>query len=138
MLDILPRGTFSILWSLLILGCRSALLNHPLNNISGDIYFKVNNESNRTLFEICSKLTLKTPEQEQRRHSGAEFTHYSGFAWNVTKITFSPAPWRSIASSHFCYKFTQTKVCVHYFLSRSYFSINDSSSKTTKNVFYFI
>ena len=71
MLDILPRSKFSILWSLLILGCRSALLNHPLNNISGDIYFKVNNESNRTMFEICSKLTLKTPEQEQRRHSGA-------------------------------------------------------------------
>ena len=31
-----------------------------------------------------------------------------------------------------------TKTCVRYFLSNFYFSLNDSPSKTTKNVFYFI
>ena len=30
------------------------------------------------------------------------------------------------------------KACVHYFLSNLYFSLNDSPSKTMKNVFYFI
>ena len=41
-------------------------------NISGDIYlFKVNNENTETMFEISSKLTLKTPGQQQSHHSGA-------------------------------------------------------------------
>ena len=30
------------------------------------------------------------------------------------------------------------KACVRYFLSNFYFSLNDSPSKTMKNVFYFI
>ena len=30
------------------------------------------------------------------------------------------------------------KACVRYFLSESYFSLNDSPSKTMKNVFHFI
>ena len=30
------------------------------------------------------------------------------------------------------------KACVHYFLSNLYLSLNDSPSKTMKNVFYFI
>ena len=42
--------------------------------------FKVNNKSNRERFEICSKLTLKTPEQHQWRRSGVfidSFEHIS-------------------------------------------------------------
>ena len=30
------------------------------------------------------------------------------------------------------------KLCVHYFLSKFSFTLNDSSSKIMKNVFYFI
>ena len=33
---------------------------------------------------------------------------------------------------------TAFKAFVHYFLSNLYFSLNDSPSKTIKNVFYFI
>ena len=41
-------------------------------NISGDIYLiKVNNENTEAMFEISSKLTLKTPEQQQSHRSGA-------------------------------------------------------------------
>ena len=41
-------------------------------NISGDIYlFKVNNENTEAMFEISSKLTLQTSEQQQSHRSGA-------------------------------------------------------------------
>ena len=41
-----------------------------------DIYvLKVNNRSTRTRCEICSKLTIKTPE---RRNGKAQFTHSFG------------------------------------------------------------
>ena len=37
-----------------------------------DIYlFKVNNENTRAMCEICSKLTMKTPERRHRHRSGA-------------------------------------------------------------------
>ena len=36
------------------------------------------------------------------------------------------------------YKLLSIKVCVRYFLSKFYFSPNDSLSKTMKNIFYFI
>ena len=35
-------------------------------------------------------------------------------------------------------KVTIIKACVRYFLSNLYFSLNDSPSKTMKNVFYII
>ena len=42
--------------------------------------FKVSNRNNRTRFEICSKLTIKTPERNQLRRSGlfiVNFEHIS-------------------------------------------------------------
>ena len=40
-------------------------------NISANIYlFKANNRITRKRGEICSKLTIKTSERRQRRHSG--------------------------------------------------------------------
>ena len=40
-------------------------------NYPPDIYmFKVNNKNTRTSCEICSKLTIKTPERRQWRRSG--------------------------------------------------------------------
>ena len=39
---------------------------HPV----GIYLFKVNNRNNRTRSEICSKLTIKTPERHYWRRSG--------------------------------------------------------------------
>ena len=36
----------------------------------GNYMFKVNNSNTRTRCEICSKLTIKTPERRQWRRSG--------------------------------------------------------------------
>ena len=38
--------------------------------------FKVNNISTRTRFEICSKLTIKTPERHQWCRSGVFFVNF--------------------------------------------------------------
>ena len=45
----------------------------------GICMFKVNNGNTRTRCEICSKLTIKTPERRQRRGSGVfiNFEHIS-------------------------------------------------------------
>ena len=32
--------------------------------------FQVNNRNTRTMYEICSKLTMKTPERRHWRHLG--------------------------------------------------------------------
>ena len=37
---------------------------------AGVYLVKVNNRNTRTWCEICSKLTIKTPERRQWRHSG--------------------------------------------------------------------
>ena len=47
---------------------------------AGNYMFKVNNRNNRTRCEICSKLTIKTPERRQWRRSGVfivNFEHIS-------------------------------------------------------------
>ena len=50
---------------------RSQILG---SNTVGNYMFKVNNRNTRTSYEICSKLTTKTPE---RRHRGVNLTKYS-------------------------------------------------------------
>ena len=50
------------------------------NNPAGICLLKVNNRSTRTRCEICSKLTIKTPERHQWRRSGVfvvNFEHIS-------------------------------------------------------------
>ena len=47
---------------------------------AGNYMFKVNNRNTRTRCEICSKLTIKTPERRQWRRSGVfivNFEHIS-------------------------------------------------------------
>ena len=47
---------------------------------AGIYLFKVNNRNTRTRCEICSKLTIKTPERRQWRRSGifiGNFEHIS-------------------------------------------------------------
>ena len=49
---------------------------------AGNYMFKVNNRNTRTKCEICSKLTIKTPERRQWRRSGVfivNFEHISHF-----------------------------------------------------------
>ena len=64
------------------------LLKMPLPLNFGSIYpagiclFKVNKRNTRTKDEICSKLTIKTPERPQCRRSGVfivSFKHISHF-----------------------------------------------------------
>ena len=41
--------------------------------------FKVNNRNTRTTCEICSKLTIKTPEQHHWRRSGVFIVNYGTY-----------------------------------------------------------
>ena len=55
---------------------RSAADAYP----AGNYMFIVNNRNTRTRCEICSKLTIKTPERRYWRHSGVfivNFKHIS-------------------------------------------------------------
>ena len=50
------------------------------NNPVGIYMFKVNNRNNRTRCEICSKLTIKTPEKRERLFlKGMIFAKMNGF-----------------------------------------------------------
>ena len=53
--------------------------------------FKVNNRNTRTRCEICSKLTIKTPERPQWRRSGAfivSFGHVLTQCSSVSIVNF--------------------------------------------------
>ena len=49
------RGTFEIN------GLRNKMMGSMVNYPAGIYLFKVNNTNTRKRFEICSKLTIKTP-----------------------------------------------------------------------------
>ena len=54
--------------------------------------FKVNNRNTRTRFEICSKLTIKTPERRQWRRSGlciVNLEHISHFVLEILMLTLN-------------------------------------------------
>ena len=58
------------------------ILHHNLSNSAGNYMFKVNSRNTRTRCEICSKLTIKTPERRHWRLSGVfivNFEHISLF-----------------------------------------------------------
>ena len=55
-------------------------MSNENGNSGGNCMFKVNNRNTRTRCEICSKLTIKTPERRQWRRSGffiVNFEHIS-------------------------------------------------------------
>ena len=65
----------TFLWTLGVKG-----LNFGFSAICGRNMFKVNNRNTGTRCEICSKLTIKTPERRQRQRSGVftvNFEHIS-------------------------------------------------------------
>ena len=43
---------------------------------AGNCMFKVNNKNTRTRYEICSELTIKTPERRQCRCSGVVIVNF--------------------------------------------------------------
>ena len=52
---------------------------------------KVNDRNTRSRYEICSKLTIKTPEQRQWRRSGVfvvNFEHISHRVLSVSVVNF--------------------------------------------------
>ena len=49
---------------------RKRLHKFDVTYPAGNYMFKASNRSNRTRYEICSKLTTKTPEPRQWRRSG--------------------------------------------------------------------
>ena len=54
--------------------------------------FKINNRNTRTRCEICSKLTIKIPEQHQLRRSGlliVNFEHISRLVLVFLLLTLS-------------------------------------------------
>ena len=58
--------------------CRVSLFCWPcISNKPANIYlFKVNNRNTRKKCEICSKLTIKTPERRHRRRSGVFIVNF--------------------------------------------------------------
>ena len=48
-----------------------------IHNPGGIYIFKVNNKNTRTRCEICSKLTIKTPEPHHWRRSGIFLVHFN-------------------------------------------------------------
>ena len=52
-------------------------VNHKDTKISANTdLFKVDNGSTRERYEICSKLTIKTPERRQLRRSGVFIVNF--------------------------------------------------------------
>ena len=61
-------------------------------NPAGIYFFKVNNRNTRTRCEICSKLTINTPERHQWRRSGVfivNFEHISHLVLVFLLLTLS-------------------------------------------------
>ena len=66
--------------------------NLKLRRPAGNYMFKFNNRNTRTRCEICSKLTIKTPERRQWRRSGVfivNFEHISHLVLAFLLLTLS-------------------------------------------------
>ena len=50
--------------------------------------FKVNTKSTKTSCEICSKLTIKTPERRQWRRSGVFIVNFEHIPYLVLVLLF--------------------------------------------------
>ena len=62
------------------------------DNPAGNYMFKVNNRNTRTKCEICSKLTIKTPERRKWRRSGVfivNFEHISQLVLVLLLLTLN-------------------------------------------------
>ena len=59
-----------------------------LNNPADNNMFKVNKRNTRTRCEICSKLTIKIPEQRQCRGSGIFIVNFEHISHLVSIVNF--------------------------------------------------
>ena len=59
------------------------LVRFTLIILAGIYLFKVNNENTITMCEVCSKLTIKTPERRQWRHSGLFIVNFEQISYIV-------------------------------------------------------
>ena len=77
------------------------------NKTSVDNYmFQVNNRNTRTMYEICSKLTIKTPERRHWRHLGV-------FVVNIEEVN---SGWALIIElSHPQTRHSRVKICYFYY-----------------------
>ena len=78
-------------------------LSHDLHNPVGIYLLKVNKRNTGTRCEICSKLTIKTPERHQWRRSGVfivDFEHYFTPCSCVSIVNFEHvnADWESFGT----------------------------------------
>ena len=63
---------------------------HMTPSLANIYLFKANNRNTRKSWKICSKLTIKTPELRQWRHSGVfivNFKHFTPFS-SVSIVDF--------------------------------------------------
>ena len=68
------------------------ILDNILTYPVGNYMFKVKNRNTRTRYEICSKLTIKTPERRYWRRSGVyivNFEHISHLVLVFLLLTLS-------------------------------------------------
>ena len=52
------------------------LLNDNIETLAGNYIFKLNNRNTRTRSKMCSKLTIKTPEQCHWCRSGVSIVNF--------------------------------------------------------------
>ena len=79
-----------------MIGHGKSIKNHFKNSSSysppGNYMFRVNNRNTRTRCEICSKLTIKTPQQRHWRRSGVfnvNFEHISHLVLVLLLLTLN-------------------------------------------------
>ena len=80
----------------LAIGCKTVILrgfmvaksNNKRKNPVGYYMFKVNNRNSRTRCEICSKLTIKTPERRHCRRSGVFIVNFEHISHLVLVFLF--------------------------------------------------
>ena len=103
---IIPRSTSMLSWSLfwgksskiqppVLETTQQHYFYRPKNNAftlkkaAGNYIFKVTNRSTRKRCEIRSKLTIKTPEQRQWRHSDVFIVKFEHISYLVLVLTLS-------------------------------------------------
>ena len=62
--------------------------NYWNNNPASNYMFKVNNRNTRTNCDICSKLTIKTPERCHWRRSGVFIVNFEHISFLVLVFLF--------------------------------------------------
>ena len=77
---------------LILLECLGVTFRHISDEVASIYLLKINNRNTRTKSEICSKLTIKTPEQRHWRRSGvfiANFEHILHFVLVFLLLTLN-------------------------------------------------